>query len=352
MGLFHCGLHSSLAGRRRRPQPAACQKGHAWQRRQFKAASSSTLALLFTLLLFFTGGRGLPAAPDSSPSPRKIQRPRGEAEERPTALPDPAAAARGGGDGGGAAPGRGGAQRDGGGGGGAGGAGAGAGRPSHGARPHAAAREELVGGERARSPRGGGGGAAAVPGADGPGPAACPQRAARGGPPPRCPLQLLSPGERRELRRDCACVCHPRGRRLRQPCPGPRRGCLSFLASPRGFLKLLRCGFTFERRAGKPRSDSCSSPWASSLVFSFAAMQSRTLFHPPSALMSSLHPLLPQCLYQFLVFVPPSNGSLSTPGTAVAALVDTQHPLTLLLNGSVGDRELCKYVAEPQASPS
>ncbi|NWH72255.1 HGNAT acetyltransferase, partial [Piaya cayana] len=48
-----------------------------------------------------------------------------------------------------------------------------------------------------------------------------------------------------------------------------------------------------------------------------------------------------QCLYQFLAFVPPSNGSLREPGT-VAVMVDTQHPLTLLLNSSVGDRELCK----------
>ncbi|XP_064306890.1 heparan-alpha-glucosaminide N-acetyltransferase [Phalacrocorax carbo] len=48
-----------------------------------------------------------------------------------------------------------------------------------------------------------------------------------------------------------------------------------------------------------------------------------------------------QCLYQFLAFVPPSNGSLREPGT-VAVMVDTQHPLTLLLNGSVGDGELCK----------
>ncbi|KFR10450.1 Heparan-alpha-glucosaminide N-acetyltransferase, partial [Opisthocomus hoazin] len=48
-----------------------------------------------------------------------------------------------------------------------------------------------------------------------------------------------------------------------------------------------------------------------------------------------------QCLYQFLAFVPPSNGSPRTPGMAAVA-VDTQHPLTLLLNGSVGDGELCK----------
>ncbi|XP_074946740.1 heparan-alpha-glucosaminide N-acetyltransferase isoform X2 [Phalacrocorax aristotelis] len=48
-----------------------------------------------------------------------------------------------------------------------------------------------------------------------------------------------------------------------------------------------------------------------------------------------------QCLYQFLAFVPPSNGSLREPGT-VAVMVDTQHPLTLLLSGSVGDGELCK----------
>uniref|UniRef100_A0A8C5U0K8 Uncharacterized protein n=1 Tax=Malurus cyaneus samueli TaxID=2593467 RepID=A0A8C5U0K8_9PASS len=57
--------------------------------------------------------------------------------------------------------------------------------------------------------------------------------------------------------------------------------------------------------------------------------------------MSSLHPLLPQCLYQFLAFVPPSNESLRKPGMA-SVMVDTQHPLTLLLNSSVGDRELCK----------
>ncbi|KFQ39764.1 Heparan-alpha-glucosaminide N-acetyltransferase, partial [Mesitornis unicolor] len=48
-----------------------------------------------------------------------------------------------------------------------------------------------------------------------------------------------------------------------------------------------------------------------------------------------------QCLYQFLAFVPPSNESLRQPGTATV-MIDTQHPLTLLLNGSVGDRELCK----------
>uniref|UniRef100_A0A8C0F304 Heparan-alpha-glucosaminide N-acetyltransferase n=1 Tax=Bubo bubo TaxID=30461 RepID=A0A8C0F304_BUBBB len=42
-----------------------------------------------------------------------------------------------------------------------------------------------------------------------------------------------------------------------------------------------------------------------------------------------------------MAFVPPSNGSLRNPGTA-AVMVDTQHPLTLLLNSSVGDRELCK----------
>ncbi|XP_069638728.1 heparan-alpha-glucosaminide N-acetyltransferase isoform X1 [Haliaeetus albicilla] len=56
-----------------------------------------------------------------------------------------------------------------------------------------------------------------------------------------------------------------------------------------------------------------------------------------AALSGSCH----QCLYQFLAFVPPSNGSLRKPGVA-AVMVDTQHPLTLLLNGSVGDRELCK----------
>uniref|UniRef100_A0A8C3TU09 Heparan-alpha-glucosaminide N-acetyltransferase n=1 Tax=Catharus ustulatus TaxID=91951 RepID=A0A8C3TU09_CATUS len=59
------------------------------------------------------------------------------------------------------------------------------------------------------------------------------------------------------------------------------------------------------------------------------------------ALMSSLHPLLSQCLYQFLAFVPPSNESLRKPGTA-SVMVDTQHPLTLLLNSSEGDRDLCK----------
>lgn len=32
-------------------------------------------------------------------------------------------------------------------------------------------------------------------------------------------------------------------------------------------------------------------------------------------------------------------------------MVDTQHPLTLQLNGSVGDRELCKYVAQTQGTP-
>nr|XP_021388306.1 heparan-alpha-glucosaminide N-acetyltransferase isoform X2 [Lonchura striata domestica] len=48
-----------------------------------------------------------------------------------------------------------------------------------------------------------------------------------------------------------------------------------------------------------------------------------------------------QCLYQFLAFVPPSNESLRKPGT-VSVMVDTQHPLTLLLNSSVGDRDLCK----------
>nr|XP_026647760.1 heparan-alpha-glucosaminide N-acetyltransferase isoform X2 [Zonotrichia albicollis] len=49
-----------------------------------------------------------------------------------------------------------------------------------------------------------------------------------------------------------------------------------------------------------------------------------------------------QCLYQFLAFVPPSNESLRKPGTA-SVMVDTQHPLTLLLNSSVGDRDLCNY---------
>uniref|UniRef100_A0A8B9MUS7 Heparan-alpha-glucosaminide N-acetyltransferase n=1 Tax=Accipiter nisus TaxID=211598 RepID=A0A8B9MUS7_9AVES len=56
-----------------------------------------------------------------------------------------------------------------------------------------------------------------------------------------------------------------------------------------------------------------------------------------AALSGSCH----QCLYQFLAFVPPSNGSLRKPGVA-AVTVDTQHPLTLLVNGSVGDPELCK----------
>ncbi|KFV01951.1 Heparan-alpha-glucosaminide N-acetyltransferase, partial [Tauraco erythrolophus] len=44
-----------------------------------------------------------------------------------------------------------------------------------------------------------------------------------------------------------------------------------------------------------------------------------------------------QCLYQFLAFVPPSDGSLRKPGTAAGV-----HPLALLLTGSVSDRELCK----------
>lgn len=65
--------------------------------------------------------------------------------------------------------------------------------------------------------------------------------------------------------------------------------------------------------------------------------------------MSSLHAPLPQCLYQFLAFVPPSNGSLRKPGTA-EVVVDTQHPLTLQLNDSVSDTELCKYVAQPQGT--
>ncbi|NXD77404.1 HGNAT acetyltransferase, partial [Halcyon senegalensis] len=56
-----------------------------------------------------------------------------------------------------------------------------------------------------------------------------------------------------------------------------------------------------------------------------------------AALSGSCH----QCLYQFLAFVPPSDSSLRNPGTA-AVMVDTQHPLTLLLNSSVGDGELCK----------
>uniref|UniRef100_A0A8C4J0A6 Uncharacterized protein n=1 Tax=Dromaius novaehollandiae TaxID=8790 RepID=A0A8C4J0A6_DRONO len=47
-----------------------------------------------------------------------------------------------------------------------------------------------------------------------------------------------------------------------------------------------------------------------------------------------------QCSYQFLAFIPASNGSLRKPSVTVA--VDTQHPLTLLLDGFSEDRELCK----------
>ncbi|NXU51072.1 HGNAT acetyltransferase, partial [Turnix velox] len=48
-----------------------------------------------------------------------------------------------------------------------------------------------------------------------------------------------------------------------------------------------------------------------------------------------------QCLSQLVAFVPPGDGRQGEAGTAVVA-VDTQHPLTLLLNSSVGDKELCK----------
>lgn len=63
---------------------------------------------------------------------------------------------------------------------------------------------------------------------------------------------------------------------------------------------------------------------------------------PSAALRGCPHPPLPQCPYQLLAFVPPSNGTPSAAGAAVAVAVDAQHPLTLLLNGSVGDRELCR----------
>ncbi|NXY85771.1 HGNAT acetyltransferase, partial [Alcedo cyanopectus] len=56
-----------------------------------------------------------------------------------------------------------------------------------------------------------------------------------------------------------------------------------------------------------------------------------------AALSGSCH----QCLYQVLAFIPPSDKSLRKPGTATVP-VDTQHPLTLLLNSSVGHGELCK----------
>ncbi|OXB54462.1 hypothetical protein ASZ78_016501 [Callipepla squamata] len=45
-----------------------------------------------------------------------------------------------------------------------------------------------------------------------------------------------------------------------------------------------------------------------------------------------------RCSYQLLAVVPPSDGG---PGAA-AAVVDTQHPLSLLLNGSGAGSELCK----------
>uniref|UniRef100_A0A8B9S7M7 Heparan-alpha-glucosaminide N-acetyltransferase n=1 Tax=Apteryx owenii TaxID=8824 RepID=A0A8B9S7M7_APTOW len=48
-----------------------------------------------------------------------------------------------------------------------------------------------------------------------------------------------------------------------------------------------------------------------------------------------------QCSYQVLAFIPASNGSLRKPSTVTVA-VDTQHPLTLLLDGFSEDRELCK----------
>ncbi|XP_068797262.1 heparan-alpha-glucosaminide N-acetyltransferase isoform X2 [Struthio camelus] len=47
-----------------------------------------------------------------------------------------------------------------------------------------------------------------------------------------------------------------------------------------------------------------------------------------------------QCSYQFLAFIPARNESLRKPSTVTVA-VDTQHPLTLLLDGFSGDRELC-----------
>ncbi|XP_062430437.1 heparan-alpha-glucosaminide N-acetyltransferase isoform X3 [Rhea pennata] len=48
-----------------------------------------------------------------------------------------------------------------------------------------------------------------------------------------------------------------------------------------------------------------------------------------------------QCAYQFLAFIPASNGS-SGKASRVAVAVDTQHPLSLLLDGFSDDRELCK----------
>ncbi|KAK2519963.1 Hgsnat [Columba guinea] len=71
-----------------------------------------------------------------------------------------------------------------------------------------------------------------------------------------------------------------------------------------------------------------------------ARLQASGLSLQPSAHRDGLR-LAQQCLYQFLAFVPPSNGSERKPGTATVML-DTQHPLTLLLNGSVADGELCK----------
>uniref|UniRef100_A0A669QH92 Heparan-alpha-glucosaminide N-acetyltransferase n=1 Tax=Phasianus colchicus TaxID=9054 RepID=A0A669QH92_PHACC len=44
-----------------------------------------------------------------------------------------------------------------------------------------------------------------------------------------------------------------------------------------------------------------------------------------------------RCSYQLLAVVPPSDG-----GPGAAAVVDTQHPLSLLLNGSRAGSELCK----------
>lgn len=52
-------------------------------------------------------------------------------------------------------------------------------------------------------------------------------------------------------------VCHPRGLRCGQPCPGTRRGRLAFLASPRGFVGWLRFGFTF---LGSPAAGAASVP--------------------------------------------------------------------------------------------
>ncbi|NXA56463.1 HGNAT acetyltransferase, partial [Nothocercus julius] len=48
-----------------------------------------------------------------------------------------------------------------------------------------------------------------------------------------------------------------------------------------------------------------------------------------------------QCSSQFLAFIPASNGSSRRPSTATVA-VDTQHPLTLQLDGFSENRELCK----------